>query len=100
MIQFKSGVVVHGISLRLPEVWRILDVAVTEAPDGYTVTVTSGCEGKHAAGSAHYEGKAWDLRIRDFPSDVRVWADRIRRALGNRYFVLLEPDHVHIQWNG
>lgn len=100
MIKFKPGVVVHPVSIRSPEVMRILDVAVAEAPDAYRVTVTSGCEGKHSPGSSHYQGKAWDLRIRDFPGAVGTWVDRMKRALGNRYFVLQEPDHIHIQWNG
>jgi hypothetical protein len=100
MIKFKSGVVVLPYSIRSPEVMRILDIAASEAPDGYRVTVTSGCEGEHAAGSSHYRGKAWDLRIRDFPGNVETWVERIRRALGDRYFVLLESDHIHIQWNG
>ncbi|MBW2624257.1 MAG: hypothetical protein JRD68_15220 [Deltaproteobacteria bacterium] len=99
MIKFKAGVVVHPDAIRCSEVMRILDIAVFEAPVGYDITVTSGCEGKHTPGSSHYRGKAWDLRTRDFPGDVNPWVDRIRRALGNRYFVLLESDHIHIQVN-
>jgi hypothetical protein len=86
MIKFKSGVVVHPHSLRNPEISMVLHV-------------TSGCDGQHSPKSKHYQGKAWDLRIRDFPGDVRAWVDRIKLALGTRYFVLLEPDHIHIQVN-
>lgn len=100
MIKFKSGVVVHPYSVRSSEIMRILDVACDEAPTGYDVTVTSGCEGKHAPGSSHYQGKAWDLRTRDFPGSADTWVDRMSRALGDRYFVLLESNHIHIQWNG
>ena len=99
MIKFKAGVVVHPYTVRSSEMMRILDVADTETPAGYDVTVTSGCEGKHSPGSSHYKGKAWDLRIRDFPGDVKIWVARIKEALGSRYFVLLESDHIHIQLN-
>lgn len=99
MIKFKSGVTVHPYSVRSSEVMRILDVACDEAPAEYDVTVTSGCEGRHSPGSSHYDGKAFDLRIRDFPGSVDTWVDRMSRALGNRYFVLLESDHIHIQLN-
>ena len=100
MIRFKAGVIVHPDSVRSSEMMRILDVAAAEAPAGYDVIVTSGYGGKHSPGSSHYSGKAFDVRIRDFPGQVETWVDRITRALGDRYFVLLEPNHIHVQWNG
>ena len=100
MIRFKAGVIVHPDSVRSSEMMRVLDVAAAEAPAGYDVTVTSGCDGKHSSGSSHYSGKAFDVRIRDFPGQVETWVYRITRALGDRYFVLLEPNHIHVQWNG
>ena len=109
MIRFKAGVIVHPDSVRSSEMMRILDVAAAEAPAGltagYDVIVTSGYGGKHSPGSSHYSGKAFDVRIRDFPGQVETWVDRITRALGDRYFVLLEPNHIHVHrfcavWNG
>ena len=100
MIRFKHGLEIHPDSIRFPEVMRIIDAVCAEAVPGYDVTVTSGCDGEHSMGSSHYIGKAFDIRIRDYPGKIKTWTDRIRQALGKRYFVLLEADHIHIQWNG
>jgi uncharacterized protein YcbK (DUF882 family) len=79
----------------------ILLVAAETAPADYVVTVTSGCDGKHLENSSHYRGKAFDFRIHDLSSSqARTWADRLRLTLGTRYFVLLEPNHIHVQFNG
>ena len=99
MIKFKQGVRLHPKMFQDYRIARIVWVAQSEAPDGYDVTITSGCEGKHCKNSAHYSGKAIDLRTRDVPADPQVWANRIQQALGSNYFVLLESDHIHVQAN-
>jgi len=101
MIHVKRGVFFHPDSFRWPEFWRMAYVAQWMAPDGYEVTITSGADGDHLVNSAHYSGHAIDLRTRDFPRDksTKIWAKRIQDGLGNCYFVLREPNHLHIQWN-
>ena len=101
MVKIKSGVQFHHISFMYPEVMRILWIAQQQAPVGYEMTITSGCDSKHKANSAHYKGRAFDIRIRDLPEDAsaQTWAKRIQASLGNNYFVLLETDHIHIQVN-
>jgi len=100
MIQFKSCVVVHPDSFRSLAVIKMLWVAHVAAPEKYDITVTSAWDGIHMEGSKHYIGKAFDLRTRDFPEKgVDKWAGRIRRYLGEDYYVLLEPTHLHMQYN-
>lgn len=63
--------------------------------------VTSLSDGKHKVGSKHYCGKGLDLRIWTLDEDKRKpAAERIQHRLGVGYFVLLESDHIHIQYNG
>lgn len=104
MIHIKPGVVFHPQSVRSPSVMRILWAAQDLAPCGYNITVTSGCDGTHKPKSKHYDGRAFDLRTRDFPKNekcsISVWVRRMQARLGDEYFVLHEEDHVHIQWNG
>ena len=102
MVRFKPGVQFYHISFLYPEIMRIIYLTQKMAPVGYEVTITSGCDGKHEPNSSHYKGKAFDFRIRDFPEDksLTVWRDRVQRALGNCYFVLLEETHLHVQYNG
>ena len=99
MIKIKSGVCFHHASFMYPKVMEIIYTAQKMAPAGYEVTITSGCDGRHMINSSHYKGKAIDFRTSDFPKDLIVWKDRIQAALGNCYFVLLEKDHLHVQWN-
>lgn len=102
MIKIKPGVKFMHISFLWTDVLRIIYIAQKMAPDGYEITITSGCDGDHKVNSSHYKGKAFDFRIRDFPKDrdLGVWRDRTQRALGSCYFVLLEKTHLHVQFNG
>ena len=102
MVKIKPGVCFHHMTFLLPEVLRIIYIVQKVAPMNYEITITSGCEGDHIVNSSHYKGKAFDFRIRDFPKDkhLTVWKDRIQSALGSCYFVLLEDDHLHVQYNG
>ena len=100
-LQVKSGVCFHSDSFGDCSVMRIVRVVCQEAPEGYSPTVTSGCDGVHSTNSSHYVGKGFDFRTRDLdPATVQVWAKRIKGALGDYYFVLVESDHIHIQFNG
>lgn len=104
MIRIKPGVSIHPASVKTPEVMHILWVAQDTAPAEYNITVTSGCDGVHHAKSKHYDGRAFDFRIRDFPvtadCSLATWVRRMQARLGDEYFVLLEKDHIHVQWNG
>ena len=85
-----------------PEITRIPVIVVRTSPPGYEPTITSAGDGVHKEGSRHYSGKAFDFRINDLPTEISVktWVNRIQASLGNDYFVLLEQDHIHVQWNG
>ena len=101
MIHIKPGVQFLHSAFLWPDIMRMIYIAQKMAPDGYEMTITSACDGKHKVNSSHYRGKAFDFRTRDFPKDkdLTVWCARIQRALGSCYFVLLEKDHIHIQLN-
>lgn len=63
--------------------------------------ITSLSDGRHKAGSKHHCGKAVDLRIWTLPKDKWEQAAKIiQHRLGATYFVLLESNHIHIQYNG
>ncbi|HJR08436.1 MAG TPA: hypothetical protein VJ842_14335 [Pyrinomonadaceae bacterium] len=73
------------------EIWRAF---------GYTLTVTSGYDGSHLAQSKHYEGLAEDYRTRDVkPDDLPIMVSRVRDVLGTNYDVVLEPDHLHVEYD-
>jgi hypothetical protein len=78
------GVMIAG------EIWRSF---------GYDFTLTSVVDGKHSAGSLHPDGLAFDCRTRDIPPDKRTLiADQLRAALGPQFDVVLEKDHIHVEF--
>jgi hypothetical protein len=97
MLFIKSGVRIIGMR---PE---ILLAAVTaervyEAA-GHDLTITACVDGKHMTGSLHYAGAAIDIRTRDIaPADVQKLIAQIKACLGDDFDVLLEVDHIHIEF--
>jgi len=102
MIHIKPCVFFHHDMFRAPEMCKMIWQAQLLAPDGYEITITSGCDGKHKENSKHYRGRALDFRVNDFPAvtSIKTWAARLQNRLGDEYFVLLEPGHMHVQFNG
>ena len=62
------------------------------------ITITSANDGKHQTASKHYQGDAIDLRIWSLP-DLLGMADQLRQELGPDYDVVIEPDHLHIEYD-
>ena len=60
------------------------------------MVVTSVRDGKHKEHSLHYVGQAVDLRTRDFTD---MWAHYLRNALGKDWDVVVESDHIHVEYD-
>lgn len=64
------------------------------------VWVTSGNDGQHMDGSKHYTDEALDFRTRDFTlAQVHQWATAMRARLGVDYQVIVEPTHLHVEYD-
>jgi hypothetical protein len=63
--------------------------------------VTSVNDGKHRQGSLHYEGLAFDIRTWALKTaaDKEHALRELKRALGPDYDVILEADHIHIEFD-
>jgi hypothetical protein len=98
MLMLKFGVRVAGLR---PEI--LLAVVAAErvcAEMGVDCVVTACVDGVHQAGSLHYCGLAVDLRSRDFrPGDLDKAIARIKQCLGADYDVVLENDHIHLEFD-
>lgn len=67
---------------------------------GLHAVITSGNDGYHSRpGSLHYRNAALDFRTNDWP-DVHEYVVRIRGLLGPKYDVVVEPNHLHIEYEG
>ena len=68
---------------------------------GVELVVTSLNDGNHMEGSLHFEGRAADFRTWNIPSRMlktRLVED-LRKQLGPRYDVVVEKDHIHLEWD-
>ncbi|QGH72999.1 MAG: hypothetical protein [Microviridae sp. ctzVR26] len=67
---------------------------------GLHAVITSGNDGYHSLpGSLHYRNQALDFRTYDWP-DVKEFAVRIKALLGPKYDVVVETNHLHIEYEG
>ena len=76
----------------------VLD-SVTQSVVGRPAIVTSVEDGRHTATSLHYRGRALDLRTRDLShAQKRKYAIALRSALGPGWEVIIESDHIHVEY--
>lgn len=96
-MRLKENVRVQGITNELLVASMIAQVVYAE--HGIEFVWTSCVDGKHSNTSLHYSGCGLDLRTRDMTKDVAMLvADKIRDRLTIDYDVLLEKDHLHIEY--
>ena len=66
----------------------------------YVMTITSGNDGIHMKNSRHYKNEAIDIRTRDMSEqnkiNTKIW---LKVWLGKNYDVILESDHIHIEYD-
>ena len=76
-----------------------MTIRTQQVRDLIDFTITPCVERKHMTGSLHYAGAAIDVRTRDLqPADVQKLIARIESCLGDDFDVLLEVDHIHIEF--
>jgi hypothetical protein len=97
MLSLKPGVKIDKLQ---PQMVLALIVAHEVYRDlGAPCTVTAGNDGAHMAGSLHYAGLALDFRTRNLLADNKeLVAARLRERLTADFDVVLEADHVHIEY--
>ena len=97
MLLLKPGVRITGMRPEILLAAVAAERAYQEA--GREFMITACVDGKHMAGSLHYSGAAIDVRTRDIqPADLQKIVARIKSALGEDFDVLLEADHLHIEF--
>jgi len=59
--------------------------------------ITSTFEGNHGAGSLHYSNDAYDVGLPK--RNTQEIFNVVKEDLGNSYDVILEGDHIHIEYD-
>ncbi|RLD00690.1 MAG: hypothetical protein DRI46_06770 [Chloroflexi bacterium] len=97
-MKLKKGVVIAGLNLRMRPVLKACEAVMNDMRVDFVIT--AGLEGLHSAGSLHYYGLAIDVRTRDLRIKSRkIAAARIQNILGGDYDVVLEKDHIHVEYD-
>lgn len=96
-VQLKDGVVIDGLDIDK------MGPAIAAARNlyharGEPCVITSALDGKHSKGSLHYKGLALDFRTRTL-DDPQALATALATALGDDYDVVLEGDHLHVEYD-
>lgn len=67
---------------------------------GAEAVITSLIDSEHSRNSLHYSGQAFDLRSRNLtkPSPLMNAVAELKEALGKDFDVVLERDHVHVEF--
>ncbi len=93
----KEGVSIQGISNEM-----LFGLVVAEGvykEYGYELTITSLLDGTHSDTSLHYSGNGGDLRTRDVDEEHRrPIRNDIKSKLGRDYDVILESNHIHMEF--
>lgn len=99
VIRLKEGVSLRKLQPQAVFMAVVMDQVYT-ANGIKDCVITSGDEGKHKANSLHYVGKALDFRSREMTAvkQIKVISEA-RAALGRDFDVVLEPDHIHCEWD-
>lgn len=68
---------------------------------GHNLVITSITDGKHGDNSYHYDGLAIDCRTFYFheKDEIQSVATEIKERLANLYDVIVESDHIHIEFD-
>lgn len=100
-LKLKAGVDLRGVRPETAIAMQVVDGACSDHGAHETV-ITSVKDSKHMATSLHYQGLAFDVRL---PSrcgakhpDIAV-AGAIRTRLGEQFDVVLEHDHIHVEFD-
>ena len=75
---------------------RLTDIETIYTSFHTELVITSGKDGVHSQHSLHYEGKAVDLRTWNILDSV---IQALKTKLGPEYDVILEKDHIHVEWD-
>jgi len=94
----KQGVIFKRITYPIYRVLGILfDVSNML---GKQMVITSANDSKHKENSLHYKDLAIDIRIRHLEQDeIQLVLNYLRKKLGEDYDVILESDHIHIEYD-
>ena len=86
----------------MPQTLIAMEVAadIYEIAVQKTLVITSVNDSDHMVSSLHYKGLAFDCRTRDLtPMQISVIVRMLKEALTSEFDIVLESDHIHIEYD-
>ncbi|PCI54133.1 MAG: hypothetical protein COB36_10605 [Alphaproteobacteria bacterium] len=97
-MMLKSGV--NPLGMKTETLLAAIVANEVYALHGHSLVITSITDGKHGVGSYHGLGWAIDTRTRHLTDlETETIADEISERLGQFYDVVIEIDHIHIEFD-
>ena len=91
----KMGVIIAFLNPEIRTALATIDKVFETV--GEEAILTAGADGNHKVNSLHYHNDAVDLRL-PYKDDIEKVTQRLKDALGAKFYVLLEADHIHVQF--
>ena len=92
----KNGVDLRGLSPQMAIAYTI----ACKCYGQYDCVITSANDSKHGPNSLHYKGQALDLRTRHLNGQgLQSVYHKLKESLGEQFDVVLESDHIHLEWD-
>jgi len=97
-MRLKPGASIDG--LRTEMLFGLVCIEPLFVKERVELVITSGTDGVHMQGSKHYEGLAVDIRSRTIRAEnLSRFIVNLKDALGVDFDVVLENDHIHIEYD-
>ena len=91
----KEGVSLAGLQIEMRLAMRVAGKVYALQGKTY-LKITSGTDGSHGIGSLHPYGLALDIEL---PPNPRSAVATIQREVGSAYDIILEKDHIHMEYD-
>lgn len=96
----KPGVDLRGLQPQMVLAYTIACGVYAKHGSPGMCVITSASDGVHGPHSLHYKGMALDLRTRHLiPAMLDKIIPDLKATLGDQYDVVLESDHVHLEYD-
>lgn len=97
MVRVKDGVRFHSPAIAMSV--AVTAIAAVCREFSIELVITGGIEW-HSPPSLHVTGAALDIRTRDLrPGKKEIFADLVAKRLGDGFDVVLEADHLHVEYD-
>ena len=100
VLKLKNSVRFYNINYPALTVFRAVLDLWKELVPAINPVLTSANDSRHTTNSKHYSDLGWDFRTNNLPrATAELATQRLVEILGTNYDVILEKDHLHVEYD-